>query len=291
MFQGSTVALITPFLNDHIDEPALAHLLNWHIEEGTDAVVVCGSTGESMLMNADEQAQVIEQSVATMSKRIPVIAGTAAIDTRQTVYLTQQAERLGADAALIVIPPYIKPSQVAIYHHFRTIAENTSLPIIIYNNPGRSIVNVCVTTVERLAEIPNIIGLKDSTPHIERTTYLRRTLGPEFLLVSGEDTTVAGYLAQGGDGWISVIGNAAPRLCANFVAAWKAGDMAKFATYRNQLDLLQNAVLLETNPCGIKYAVSLLGKCLPHLRAPLMQVSENTQNQVRQTMQQLGLIA
>lgn len=291
MFKGSIVALITPFLNDRIDESSLSSLLDWQIAEGTSAIVACGSTGESMTMNAEEQAHLIKFSVEAVNKRVPVIAGTAAIDTRQTVYLTQQAERLGADAAIIVAPPYIKPSQEAIYHHYRTVASNTLLPIILYNNPGRAVANIEIPTVLRLAEINNIIGLKDATPHIERATYLRRTLGPKFNLLSGEDTTAAGYLAQGGDGCISAIANVVPRLSAQMHEAWQKGDLSKFATYRDQLDLLQGAVFLESNPCGVKYAVSLLGKCQPHLRAPLMPTNENTQSLVREAMKKLGLVA
>jgi 4-hydroxy-tetrahydrodipicolinate synthase len=291
MFKGSIVALITPFVNDHIDEQAFVKLLNWQVQEGTDAIVVCGSTGESMTMTGDEQARLIELAVATVNKRVPVIAGTAAIDTAQTIRLTQQADRLGADGILIVTPPYIKPSQEALYQHYKAIAASTTLPIILYNNPSRAAVEIELATVERLAQIKNIVGLKDATPGIDRTTHLRRSLGKEFLLFSGEDATAAGYLAHGGDGCISVTANVAPRLCAELQKAWRERDLDAFATIRDMLHPLNKSLFIETNPCPVKYAVSLLGFCEPELRAPLLTVNENSKSHLKETMKQLGLVA
>lgn len=291
MFKGSIVALITPFVNDQIDESAFIKLLNWQIQEGTDAIVVCGSTGESLTTSADEQARLIKLAVATVAGRVPVIAGTAAIDTAQTIYLTQQAERLGANGALIVTPPYIKPSQEGLYQHYKAIAEATKLPIILYNNPGRAAINIELETVERLAGIKNIVALKDATPVLDRTTHLRRSLGNDFILLSGEDSTAASYLAQGGDGCISVTANVAPRLCKALQQAWVDRDLDAFAKVRDQLHPLNKSLFIETNPCPVKYAVSLLGFCQPELRAPLMTVNENSQKQLRETMQQLGLVA
>jgi len=291
MFKGSIVALITPFAHDQIDEPAFVKLLNWQIQEGTDAIVVCGSTGESLTTSMAEQARLIELAVATVNKRVPVIAGTAAIDTAQTIKLSQQAERLGSDGLLIVTPPYIKPSQEALYQHYKAVAESTALPIILYNNPGRAAVEIELETVERLSLIKNIIGLKDATPVLDRTTHLRRSLGKDFLLMSGEDSTAASYLAQGGDGCISVTANVAPRLCSDLQKAWVSRDLDKFAIIRNQLHPLNKSLFIETNPCPVKYAVSLLGFCKPELRAPLLTVNENTRQKLLSTMRELGLVA
>ncbi len=291
MFKGSIVALITPFKNDRVDEAAYVKLINWQIEQGTDGIVACASTGESITMSPEEQAHLIELAVKTVAGRVPVIAGTSAITTAQTVFLTQQAERLGAQCALIVTPPYIKPSQESLYQHYAAVAAATKLPIILYNNPARAIVNIELETVERLAKIKNIIGLKDATPELDRTTHLRRSLGKDFLLLSGEDSTAAGYLAQGGDGCISVTANVAPRLCADLQKAWATRDMDTFARVRDQLHPLNKSMFFETNPCPVKYAVSLLGFCSPELRAPLMVVNENTKNRVKTIMQELGLVA
>ncbi len=291
MFKGSIVALITPFVHDQIDEPAFVKLLNWQIQEGTDAIVVCGSTGESLTTSMAEQARLIELGVTTVNKRVPVIAGTAAIDTAQTVRLSQQAEHLGADGLLIVTPPYIKPSQEALYQHYKAVAKSTSLPIILYNNPSRAAIEIELDTVERLSLIKNIIGLKDATPLLDRTTHLRRSLGKDFLLMSGEDATAASYLAQGGDGCISVTANVAPRLCSELQKAWASRDLDKFAKIRDQLHPLNKSLFIETNPCPVKYAVSLLGFCQPELRAPLLTVNENTREKLLSTMKELGLVA
>lgn len=291
MFKGSIVALVTPFLNGKIDEAAFKSLLNWHIEEGTSAIVVCGSTGESMTMSQEEQAHLIKIAKETIKGKVPLIAGTSAIGTQQTIALTQQAEELGADAALIVVPPYIKPSKAGIYQHYANVAASVTLPIILYNNPARSVVNLEVDTIVELAKIPNIVGLKDSSPDLSRTTLLRRLLGPKFSLLSGEDGSAAAYLAQGGDGWISVTANVAPRLCAKMQKAWMERNLDDFATYRDQLDQLIRVLFLETNPCPVKYAVSVLGKCQPHLRAPLQVVNESTQGQIKTVMKNLGLVA
>jgi 4-hydroxy-tetrahydrodipicolinate synthase len=291
MLKGSIVALITPFVEDKIDEQAFVNLLNWQVDEGTDGIVVCGSTGESLTMSMAEQARLIELAVATVNKRVPVIAGTAAIDTAQTVRLSQQAESLGADAVLVVTPPYIKPSQDGLYNHYKSVADNTSLPVMPYNNPSRAAIEIELSTMERLAAIKNIIGLKDATPGIDRTTHLRRALGPDFLLFSGEDATAAGYLAHGGNGCISVSANVAPRLCADFQRAWRERDLDKFAYLRDLLHPLHKSLFIETNPCPVKYAVSLLGKCNPELRAPLTVVNENTQGQLRSVLKGLKLVA
>lgn len=288
---GSIVALITPFQNDQPDYKAFEHLLEWQIAEGTSALLICGSTGESMTMTQSEQAGLIRRAVEVVKGRVPVIAGTSAIDTKQTVALTQQAEALGADYALIVVPPYIKPSQAGLLHHYSTVAKESRLPIILYNNPARSVVNIDTETILKLAEVPGIVGLKDACPDIGRTTTLRRMLGADFMLFSGEDGTAAAYLAHGGDGCISVTANVAPKLCAQLQAAWRNRDLDAFAQYRDQLDELNRVLFIETNPCPVKYAVSLLGKCEPQLRAPLQVVNENTKQRIQTTLKQLGIVA
>lgn len=291
MFRGSIVALVTPFAQGRVDEEAYVKLINWQIEQGTHGIAACVSTGESFSMSLDEQARVIELAVQTVAGRVPVLAGTSAITTGHCIQLTQQAERLGADAVLIVTPPYIKPSQNGLYEHYAAVAEATKLPIILYNNPARTVVNIELETVERLARISNIIGLKDACPELDRTTHLRRSLGQDFLLLSGEDATAAGYLAHGGDGCISVTANVAPRLCADLQKAWSSRDWDTFARIRDQLHPLNKSMFFETNPCPVKYAVSLLGFCSPEMRAPLQVVNENTQKRLQSIMKELGLVA
>ena len=291
MFKGSIVALITPFINDQIDEAAFVRLLNWHVDQGTEAVVVCGSTGESFTLRRNEQARLIELAVKTIAGRIPVIAGTAAIDTAQTIELTQQAESLKADGVLIITPPYIKPSQEGLYQYYKAIAENTALPIILYNNPTRTAVTLEVETVVRLASISNIVGLKDATQQLERATLIRAAVGPDFCLMGGEDALVAGYLAQGGSGSITCMANVAPKLCAQMVRAWHDRDMDTFTRMRDQLVPLSRSLFVETNPCPVKYAMSLLGFCEAGLRSPLQSVNENSKQQILSTMKALGLVA
>lgn len=291
MFKGSIVALITPFVDNKIDTQAFVRLLNWQIQEGTDAIVVCGSTGESFTTGPQEQAELIELAVKTVGGRVPVIAGAAAIDTAQTIKLSQQAERLGADALLIVTPPYIKPSQDGLYEYYQSVAESVDLPIILYNNPSRAAISIELKTVERLAKIKNIVGLKDATPELDRVTYLRKNLGENFCLLSGEDGTAAAFLAQGGDGCISVTANVAPALCSALQKAWIARDMDAFAEVRNKLYDLNKMMFIETNPCPVKHAVSLLGFCKDELRSPLTVVNENSRAQLLSTMKQLGLVA
>lgn len=291
MFKGSIVALITPFKNDRVDEEAFIKLLDWHITQGTEAVAVCCSTGESFTLARTEQSRLISLAVEHVAGRVPIIAGTAAIDTAQTIELTQQAESLGASAALIITPPYIKPSQEGLFQYYSRVAENTSLPIILYNNPSRSAVNLEIETVIRLAQIPNIIGLKDATNQLDRTTIIRAAVGPDFCLMCGEDALVAGYLAQGGSGSITCVANVAPKLCADLVRAWHAGDLKTFAQLRDQLVPLSRSLFIETNPCPVKYAMSLLGFCTSELRSPLQGVNENSQQHILSTMKALGLVA
>lgn len=289
MLYGSVVALVTPFKNNEIDIPAFKDLLDWQIAEGTNGILVCGSTGESMTLSPDEQGQLIEVAVQHVNKRVPVMAGTSAIDTKQTTALTKQAEDLGADMALIVTPPYIKPSQDALYRHYVAVADSTSLPIMLYNNPGRAAINIEIDTVLRLAEVPNIFGLKDAHPNVDRATHIRRDADADFCLMSGEDATAAGYLGQGGDGCVSVTANVAPALCSAMQKAWRDGDRDAFADARNRLHALNKALFMETNPCPVKAAVHMLGKCGPELREPLTQVSEQTISHLQSVMKDLGL--
>ncbi len=291
MFKGSLVALITPMRDDGaVDEEAFRHFVDWQIGEGTDGVVPTGTTGESPTLTHDEHKRVVEIAVEVAKGRVPVIAGAGSNSTAEAIALTRHAKEAGADAALIVTPYYNKPTQEGLYLHFSAIADAVDLPIIIYNIPPRSVIDMSVDTMARLAKHRNIVGVKDATANLTRPLHTSRACGKEFCQLSGEDHTALAFLAAGGVGCISVTANVAPRLCAEMHRAWQDGELERAMTIQERLVPLHDALFSETSPGPVKYAASLLGHGTPHCRLPLAPVAEATQARVRGAMQHAGLL-
>ena len=291
MFKGSLTALITPFRDGKVDEKAYQGLVEWQIDEGTDGVIPVGTTGESPTLSHGEHERVVEMCVEAAAGRIPVIAGTGSNSTAECVRLTEHAKTAGADAALIVTPYYNKPSQDGLYAHFKTVADAVDIPIIIYNIPPRSVIDMSTITMARLAsDCPNIIGVKDATADLTRPLAMRQEIGEDFCMLSGEDATVMSFLANGGDGCISVTSNAAPRACAEMHDAWQAGDVKTAMAINARLFPLHSALFVEPNPVPVKYAASLLEKCTMDVRLPLTPANENTQKLVHDAMVSAGLL-
>ncbi len=291
MFNGSLVALITPMRADGaIDEAALARFVDWQIQEGTQGLIPVGTTGESPTLSHDEHRRVVEITVETAKGRVPVIAGAGSNSTAEAISLTQHAKDAGADAALVVTPYYNKPTQEGLFLHFKTIADSVDIPILIYNIPPRSVVDMSAETMGRLARHPNIVGVKDATANLTRPLHTRRTCGPEFCQLSGEDHTALAFLAVGGMGCISVTGNVAPRLCGEMHQAWKAGRVPEAMSVQERLVPLHDAMFCESNPGPVKFAASLLGHGTDHCRLPLAPLSEAARNQVRAAMANVGLL-
>jgi len=290
MFSGSITALITPFTNGKVDEEAFRKFVDWQIKQGTHALVSCGTTGESPTLSHDEDMRVTAICVEVADGRVPVIAGTGSNSTSEAIALTRSAKEVGADAALIVTPYYNKPTQDGLYAHYKAIHDAVEIPIIIYNIPGRSIVDMSVETMARLAKLPNIIGVKDATADLKRPALTRLSIGEAFCQLSGEDATVVPYLAQGGHGCISVTANVAPALCANLHNAWKGGDLAEVARINDRLMPLHEALFVESSPGPVKYAASQLGLCENRVRLPLVTVSSSTEERVRDAMVHAGLL-
>lgn len=291
MFTGSITALITPFRNSKVDEDAFAKLIERQIAEGTNGLVPCGTTGESPTLSHDEHRRVTEICIEVAKKRVPVIAGCGSNSTDEAIGLMEHAQKAGADAALIVTPYYNKPTQEGLYQHFKALHDAVPLPIIIYNIPGRSVVDMTVDTMARLnKDLPRIIGVKDATGDVARATRQRRACGPDFLMLSGEDITALGFNAHGGRGCISVTSNIAPKLCAEFQAATLKGDFAKALQLQDKLAILHDAMFVETSPGPVKYAASLLGLCAPDMRLPMAPVSERTREVVKSTLHAVGLL-
>ena len=291
MFKGSMTALITPFRDGKVDEKAYQGLVEWQIDEGTDGVIPVGTTGESPTLSHGEHERVVEMCVEAAAGRIPVIAGAGSNSTEECVRLTEHAKTAGADAALIVTPYYNKPSQDGLYAHFKTVADAVDIPIIIYNIPPRSVIDMSTATMARLArDCPNIIGVKDATADLTRPLAMRQEIGDDFCMLSGEDATVMSFLANGGDGCISVTSNAAPRACAEMHDAWLAGDTKAAMDINARLFPLHTALFVEPNPVPVKYAASLLDKCTMDVRLPLTPANENTQKLVHDAMVSAGLL-
>lgn len=289
MFKGSITALITPFKNGQFDEAAYRRFVNWQIEEGTHGLVPVGTTGESPTLSHDEHVRVIEVCVEAAAKRVPVIAGTGSNSTDEAIELSQHAERVGADAVLIVTPYYNKPTQEGLYQHFKAINDAITIPIVIYNIPGRSIVDMSVETMARCSKLKNIVGVKDATANLARPSQQRAAMGPEFCQLSGEDATALGFMAHGGAGCISVASNVAPRLCAEFQTACMAGEYKKALELQDRLMPLHDVLFIETNPGPVKYAVSALGLCEPDMRLPMVPVSQATRDAVDAVIARLQL--
>lgn len=290
MFRGSICALITPFSGGAVDEPAFEAMVERHIKEGTHGLVPCGTTGESVTLSHEEHDRVIEICVKTASGRVPVIAGTGSNSTAEAIRLTRNAEQVGADAALVVAPYYNKPSQEGMFAHFKEIHDNSGIPIFIYNVPPRTMVDVSVETMARLAELPRVIGVKDATADMSRVSDHRALIGKEFIQLSGEDGSTLGYMAHGGVGCISVTANVAPALCSQFQNACLEGDFDRAVDLQDQLMPLHHALFAEPNPMPAKYAASRLGLCQPDGRLPMIPISKTTQDRVDRAMEHAGLI-
>ena len=289
-FQGSLTALVTPFKNGSLDEGAFRGLIDWQLAEGTNGLVPVGTTGESPTLSHKEHQQVVEWCIEQARGRAPVIAGAGSNSTAEAIAMSRDAEKAGADAVLIVTPYYNKPTQEGLYQHFKAINDAIGIPIIIYNIPPRSVIDMSVDTMKRLFELKNIAGVKDATASMVRVSQQRQAMGTGFNQLSGEDATALGFMAHGGHGCISVTANVAPRLCAEFQGACLKGDFAAALKLQDTLMPLHNALFIETNPAPAKYALSVLGKCDDTVRLPMVPVSEKTRAAVRDAMVHAGLI-
>src|SRR6476620_9079734 len=287
-FRGSFTALVTPFKNGSVDEKAFRDIVDWQISEGTKGLVPVGTTGESPTLSHDEHKQVVEWCIDQADGRVPVIAGSGSNSTAEAIELSRHAEKAGADAVLIVTPYYNQPTQEGLYQHYKAINDAIGIPIIIYNIPGRSIVDMSVETMARLFELKNIAGVKDATANLLRVSMQRAAIGADFNQLSGEDGTALGFMAHGGHGCISVTSNVAPRLCADFQRACLAGDYATALSCQDKLAPLHINLFVETSPAPIKYAMSLLGKFNNTVRVPMVPASEKSQTAVRQAMVHAG---
>jgi len=289
-FRGSFTALVTPFKNGSLDEAGFRGLVNWQIAEGTNGLVPVGTTGESPTVSHDEHKRVVEWCIDEARGRVPVIAGAGSNSTREAIELAEHAEKAGASAVLVVTPYYNKPTQEGMYQHFKAINDAIGIPIIIYNIPPRSVIDMSVDTMARLFELKNIAGVKDATASMVRVSQQRAKMGEDFNQLSGEDATVLGYMAHGGHGCISVTSNVAPRLCSEFHVAWQKGDLKTALKLHDKLMPLHNNLFIESNPAPVKYALSLLGKIDEKLRLPMVPVTEPTRQAVRSAMVHAGLI-
>jgi len=289
-FRGSFTALVTPFKNGSVDQQVFRDLVEWQITEGTNGLVPVGTTGESPTLSHDEHKQVVEWCVDQAKGRVPVVAGAGSNSTKEAIELARHAEQAGADAVLVVTPYYNKPTQEGMYQHYKAINDAIGIPIIIYNIPPRSVVDMSVDTMKRLYELKNIAGVKDATANIARVSQQRAALGPEFNQLSGEDITALGYNAHGGHGCISVTSNVAPRLCSEFQAACGRGDYAAALKLQDKLSPLHQNLFIEASPAPVKYAMSLIGKCSINVRLPMVPASAMARAAVREAMVHAGLL-
>jgi 4-hydroxy-tetrahydrodipicolinate synthase len=291
MFRGAITALITPFRNGKVDEKAFQDFVEWQIQEGVHGLVPCGTTGESPTLSHDEHKRVVELCVEVAKGRVPVIAGTGSNSTAEAIELTKHAKRAGADAALVVTPYYNKPTQEGLLLHYRAIADAVEIPIVIYNIPARSVIDMSHQTMLALAKHPNIVGVKDASNDLARPLRVHLDLGENFANLSGEDGTSVAFLAQGGDGCISVTSNIAPRLCSALQNAWQLGNFEDVYRLRDVLAPLHDAMFVETNPAPVKFAAYMLGKCLADTRLPLAPLSVKSQARIEEAMRAAGLLA
>ena len=289
-FRGSIVALVTPFADGRIDEKTLQSFVDWQITQGTHGLVPCGTSGESPTLSHSEHERVVALTIEAAAGRVPVIAGAGSNSTAEAVSLSRAAEAAGADALLVVTPYYNKPTQAGLYEHFRTIHDACDLPILIYNIPPRSVIDMTVETMAALAKLPRIVGVKDATNDLARPLRMRLAAGPEFIQLSGEDATATGFLAQGGVGCISVTANVAPRLCAEMQDAWATGDIAGMVERRDRLGPLHRALFLESSPAPAKHACAHLGLMRADVRSPLIAVSEATAVELERSMRIAGVL-
>lgn len=291
MFHGSIVALLTPFKGGKVDEKAFQSFVEWQVAQGTHGLVPCGTTGESPTLSHEEHNRVVELCIEAAGGKVPVMAGTGSNSTDEAIALTRHAKQAGAQAALVVTPYYNKPSQEGLYQHFKAIHDAADLPIFIYNIPGRSVVDMSVATMARLAKLPNIVGVKDATADLSRPSRLLQEVGPDFIQLSGEDATALAFNAQGGVGCISVTANVAPALCSAMQTAWAKGDLKEAFRLRDVLSPLHDSMFVETSPAPVKFAASLLGLASDEVRLPLVPASDAARAAVRGAMTKAGLLS
>ena len=290
MIKGSMPALVTPFKNGELDLDTLKKLVEWHIEQGSTGLVPVGTTGESPTLSHEEHETVIETVVKAAAGRVPVIAGAGSNSTTEGIRLIRFAEKAGADAALVVTPYYNKPTQAGLIAHFTAMHDACALPIVIYNIPPRSVIDMTPETMGKLAQLPRIIGVKDATGKLERVSQQRITCGADFIQLSGEDATALGFNAHGGVGCISVTANVAPKLCAEFQQATLRGDYNVALDYQDRLMPLHEAIFIEPGLVGAKYALSVLGLCSDEVRLPLVGLTDGTKDRIKAAMRHAGLI-
>ena len=290
MFFGSIPALITPFNKSEVDYDSFQKIIEWSIEQGSHGFVPCGTTGESPTLSHDEHKNVVDVCIKIVDKRVPVIAGTGSNNTIEAIEFTKHAEESGADGALIVTPYYNKPTQEGLYLHYKKIAESTNLPIIIYNIPGRSIVDMSIETMVELSKINNIIGVKDATNDLFRPLLTRTKIKKDFCYLSGEDGTALAYLIQGGNGCISVTANIAPKLCSELHNHWKNKEIDKVLQINLKLAKIHHALFIESSPGPVKYAAELLNLCSAETRLPIAPIKDSTKLIIKKCMSEANLI-
>jgi 4-hydroxy-tetrahydrodipicolinate synthase len=291
MLTGSIVAIVTPMLEDgQVDHDRLRSLIDWHIESGTDGIIPVGTTGETATLSMEEHLAVVKTTIKQVNKRVPVIAGAGANNTAEAILLTQEAEKLGADMVLSVVPYYNKPSQEGIYQHFKAIADKTSIPMVVYNVPGRTVVDMSNDTILRLAQIDNIVGVKEATGNIGRACDLFKRAPKDFMLFSGDDSTALAFLLCGGHGIISVTANVAPKEFSAMCHAALAGDIAKARAINDTLQSLHVDMFCESSPAPAKWALSQLGLCDETVRLPILPLTATGQAKVLKAMQEAKLI-
>jgi 4-hydroxy-tetrahydrodipicolinate synthase len=288
--KGSITALVTPFKDGKVDVRAYKKLVEWQIDQGTHGLVPCGTTGESPTLSHDEHKQVVELCIEAAAGRVPVIAGTGSNSTAEAIELTRHAKAAGADGVLVVTPYYNKPTQEGLYLHFKAINDCADVPILIYNIPGRSVVDMSVDTMAQLFKLKNVVGVKDATANLARVSQQRATLGKDFIQLSGEDATALGFMAHGGQGCISVTANIAPSLCAEFQLACLAGNFRLALQLQDRLMPLHEALFVESNPGPVKYAASKLGLCNADMRLPLAPLAPASKQKVDSALNAVGLV-
>ena len=290
MFKGAIVAIVTPFKNGRVDEEKLRELIEFQIENGTDGIVPCGTTGESPTLSHEEHDRVIEITVDAVKKRVPVIAGTGSNSTAEALRLTEHAREVGADGALMVCPYYNRPTQEGLYQHYKTVAEKVKIPIIVYNIPGRTGVNLLPETMARLAKVPGIVGTKEASGSLKQMHEVIQLCGPDFAVLSGDDFFTYPLLCLGGHGIISVVSNIVPGDMAALVDAFAAGDLQKAKNLHYRMAPLVDSLFIETNPTPVKAALAMMGKIEYEVRLPLVKMSETNYDKLRKSMTNYGLL-
>ena len=290
MFKGSIVAIVTPFKKGKVDEKALGDLIEWHISQGTNAIVPCGTTGESATLDYKEHYRVIDFTVKTVNKRVPVIAGTGANSTDETIEITKHAKKSGADAALLVSPYYNKPTQEGIYRHYKAIAEAVDIPLVPYNVPGRTASNILPSTVARLAEVKNIVAIKEASGDMKQVSEIIRLCGDRITVLSGDDFTTLTLMALGGKGAISVSANVAPKAVSQMCSFWLKGQYDKARALHYKLEPLNAAMFIETNPIPVKTALAMMGKIQEEFRLPLCEMAPANREKLKKVLQDMKLI-